>query len=119
MATLIKTRAILSEAMERFNHFKRGNLHANHWNGWQFGQLPQEYQIQLKDAYADNMVYVVYSYQTPIAWSKCDGKHEWVIPPVLYSVTTSHHQGLVMVEADDPGFYARMYESRQFTNSPI
>ena len=41
--------------------------------------------------------YVVYSYQTPIAW--WTSRNGWVRPPVKYSRTTSRHQGLC--PADD------------------
>jgi hypothetical protein len=41
--------------------------------------------------------YVVFSYDTPIAWYVVD--HGWVRPPVKYSVTTSRHQGKCPVSA--------------------
>lgn len=37
--------------------------------------------------------YKVYSYGTPIAWIDRQGR--WAVPRVVYSVTTSRHQGLV------------------------
>lgn len=37
-------------------------------------------------------LYVVYSYNTPIAWVKYDGTV--VIPDLRYSVTTAHHQNV-------------------------
>lgn len=39
------------------------------------------------------LVYVVYSYATPIAWCDVDGA--WTMPSLRYSVTTSKHQGIV------------------------
>lgn len=39
------------------------------------------------------LTYVVYSYQTPIAWHTDD--LGWTIPDTKYSVTTSNHQGVV------------------------
>ena len=40
----------------------------------------------------DEPSYIIYSYNTPIAWY---GKVGWVIPSVKYSSTTSRHQSLV------------------------
>jgi len=37
--------------------------------------------------------YVIYSYQTPIAWH--DKESGWIVPDESYSVTTSRHQGTV------------------------
>lgn len=37
--------------------------------------------------------YIVYSYNTPIAWVDRNGT--WIVPYTKYSVTTSKHQGLV------------------------
>lgn len=52
------------------------------------GKLPAEYKHS-----AERAAYIVYSYQTPIAWwSESDG---WTVPLVKYSVTTSVHQGKV------------------------
>jgi hypothetical protein len=56
------------------------------------GRLPSEYVKELRSA-LDNqdVIYIVYSYATPIAWVLKDGTE--VKPPVKYSVTTSKHQG--------------------------
>ena len=53
------------------------------------GQLPIEFEQQLK---LDQPDFVVYSYNTPIAWHSDKG---WFIPEVKYSVTTSKHQNYV------------------------
>ena len=110
MGTQLKTRAILSKSMEEREPFERGNLRGKRYESDEFiptGQLPQEHRealISIRDA----TIYVVYSFLTPIAWiDTC--LDEWVIPDVRYSVTTTHHQSLVRVEAANPGFYARMY----------
>lgn len=56
-----------------------------------FGQLPLQYGAELINALIDNrQVYVVYSYETPIAW--LDGGDE-IRPPVKYTATTSKHLG--------------------------
>lgn len=53
------------------------------------GQLPTEWRERFYTD-ADEVDYVVYSYATPIAWHTVFG--QWVIPPVKYSMSTSHHQ---------------------------
>lgn len=54
------------------------------------GRLPEEYAAQYR---AGNVVYTVFSYGTPIAWSTSGGG--WVVPAVSYSRTTTVHQGKV------------------------
>lgn len=57
------------------------------------GQLPLEHAQGLALAVEAGNVYIVFSYQTPIAWySYADEK--WTRPEVKYSMTTSHHQGV-------------------------
>lgn len=53
-----------------------------------FGRLPRAYW----DA-AAAATYLVFSYDTPIAWRNPDGT--WTCPHVKYSVTTSKHQGRI------------------------
>lgn len=57
-----------------------------------YGRLPSEWRHNLfqADSHGD-IAYIVYSYETPIAWVLQDGTE--VRPPVKYSVTTSKHQG--------------------------
>lgn len=54
------------------------------------GVLPAEWREQLD---ADAPEYVVWSYSTPVAWL---GKRGYVVPDVVYSVTTARHQGYVL-----------------------
>lgn len=51
------------------------------------GRLAPEYRDS-----ARNADYVVYSYDTPIAWVRFDF---WTVPDESYSVTTSRHQGKI------------------------
>lgn len=53
-------------------------------------QLPPEWRDRFMADTRNVHVYVVWSYETPIAWYTEAG---WVVPPVKYSVTTSKHQG--------------------------
>jgi hypothetical protein len=50
-----------------------------------YGELPERYHED-----HDEAVYVVSSYETPIAWVRADGTK--VIPDVGYSDTTGQHQ---------------------------
>lgn len=56
------------------------------------GRLPQDQRAAL--VAIRRPVYVVFSYETPIAWHVI-GAEGWTIPKVTYSVTTSGHQGLI------------------------
>lgn len=59
----------------------------------QTGRLPAEWaQRYREDQNEFGVVYTVYSYATPIAWVRGDGRT--VIPPVGYSLTTTRHQNL-------------------------
>ena len=51
-----------------------------------FGLLPLHWR---ETFYDDKPDYVVWSYDTPIAWH---GRRGWVVPPVKYSVTTIRHK---------------------------
>lgn len=59
-------------------------------------------QLWLADQ--DKIDYVVYSYNTPIAWHvKSDTVNEWIYPDVKYSPTTGRHQSKIRaVLAADP-----------------
>lgn len=80
---------VVRDAIKNGQEFSNSN---RSWRGtqgnapmWQTGQLPSEYELS---AHAAD--YVVWSYNTPIAW-RVDG--EWITPDCRYSVTTSYHQG--------------------------
>lgn len=57
-------------------------------------RLPEEWRKQLRDAIVvcSDPVFVVYSYNTPIAWY---ANGEWTIPDVSYSPVTSRQQSKV------------------------
>lgn len=59
------------------------------------GRLPSEWLARLEaDHKSDNgIMYMVYSYRTPIAWVLGDGSV--TVPAVKYSVTTSRTQSAV------------------------
>lgn len=62
------------------------------------GRLSLEWARRLR---ADDPVYVVFSYGTPIAWWSSAG---WVVPAELYSVTTLRHQNVVRGALEQVGF---------------
>lgn len=57
--------------------------------------------------YNREIEYVVYSYETPVAWyySSGDKAGTWEIPDVFYSVTTTSHQKTVRTAINNPGHY--------------
>ena len=57
------------------------------------GRLPMAWvDVYRSDRENPGILYVVYSYATPIAWIRADG--EVVIPDIGYSLTTTRHQGM-------------------------
>ena len=54
-----------------------------------WSRLPREWQDMAREA--EDVDYVVFSYNTPIAWHHANG---WTIPDTKYSITTSKHQGV-------------------------
>lgn len=73
-------------------------------------QLPAEFREAVRHA-----AYVVYSYETPIAWR--DGDGDWTVPDVQYrapgggpSRTTSRHQNTVRMAVGDIEAYPGKYE---------
>jgi hypothetical protein len=65
--------------------------------GWNSaGRLPTEWYSTFRDRlHAEKISYVVYSYNTPIAW--LDTEQGWIEPDVSYSPTTAQHQSAVSV----------------------
>ncbi len=80
------------------------------------GRLPEAYRELMRQHFEKfGCLYVVYSYDTPIAWyplphpkQHLDDECEWTVPPVKYSVTTTQHQRVVVMEIHNPGFYRNM-----------
>lgn len=64
-----------------------GNLHGSAGPATSIGWLPEVFWESARHA-----SYVVYSYQTPIAWRLENG---WFAPEVRYTVTTSKAQGRI------------------------
>lgn len=68
-----------------------GNFHGAWGGNGTTGWLPEPWKSKFVTRAKE--AYVVYSYNTPIAW--WDAATGWVIPDVKYSPTTSRHQSIV------------------------
>ena len=95
-------RDVLNKALTEHKAFQTsGALRGEEWERdtvslWDLGELPRgENGIDWTSAFMMDhlagIAYVVWSYQTPIAWVRKDGKI--TRPNVRYSRTTSKHQG--------------------------
>ena len=100
-----KTVGVIHARMADHKPFKRGNV----WGtpipggpGWLAGKAWDDWD---RDRAGPGVAYVVYSYQTPIAWlvTPAGGPAWWRIPAVRHSVSTSGHQTTVKVGADKSG----------------
>lgn len=92
MALKTAGRNAIADGVREWRYFIHGNVSGTRECST-FGQLPQEYW-----ASARNAQYLIYSYQTPIAWVDSDGV--WFVPDVRYSVTTTNHQSAVKSAID-------------------
>jgi hypothetical protein len=91
-----KNRRKIIEHVASLDNFVAGNVRGGWYptgeglRGTGLGQLAPEHVKALTSI--KGPVYVVWSYQTPIAWRPAGGS--WVDPGDRYSVTTPHHQSL-------------------------
>lgn len=73
--------------------FRAGNLSAANATPNRAGVMKSPWVDEyLSRVDRNEIVYVVYSYATPIAWLDTDGV--WTLPAITYSRTTSKHQGI-------------------------
>jgi len=111
MALKSKGKRAIQAAVDSFTPFRHETLRGE-WvrdvHLCQWGILPAKLLAVLADEIeAKGSVFVIFSYSTPIAWRAAQPLiREWFVPDVKYSVTTSNHQSVVRVAADNPGFYA-------------
>lgn len=93
-------RAALQAALSKRESFTTsGALRGEVWERdmiewWELGQLSAPDMQQFFMDHMTGISYVVWSYDTPIAWVRKD-TGEAVIPSTRYSRTTSKHQGIV------------------------
>lgn len=108
MDTLKEMRIAIQDGIDRFKDFSQGNVKGKKWTtnvppGT--GRLPEDLARVLKKIAEDgDLEYIIYSFQTPIAW-KTRGMSKWFVPPTKYSNTTTHHQSVVKVAIAHPNFY--------------
>lgn len=83
------------------NSLRGDTFHQSGVKGWEgyygeSGQLPAEYRALLTKACEEGkVVYIVRSYQTPIAWViNADSGHLAIVPAVTYSRTTTAQQNM-------------------------
>lgn len=89
-ANRIKVAKLIKERKD-FNHASMSGRWVNEWNS-DWGRLSYETKQKMKDLLKDRDLYIVYSYQTPIAYAYDQELH---IPDNHFSNTTSHHQTIV------------------------
>lgn len=88
-----RTKDIIDTAVENLTDFTRGNVKGEHvqkghsQSSWD--RLPSFWVNVLNSDIADKDVYVLFSYQTPMAWFNGDS---WVFPPESYTQSTTGHQ---------------------------
>jgi len=71
------------------------------------GRLPMIYRDILTEQCKRGYVrYIIFSYNTPIAWALFGGK--WEIPDVRYSKSTTHHQNSVGTATQNFDFYNKL-----------
>jgi hypothetical protein len=76
------------------------------------GQLPRLWAERYMKACRDEHTYVVWSYDTPIAWHTIDdehGHHTWWVPNVKYPVTTTKHVTVVKRAIEREAEHSKLY----------
>lgn len=111
MALKAKGKRAIQAAVDTRRSFRHETLSARWVNDvhlCEWGQLPAAHMKALAEEIdACGSVFVIFSYDTPIAWKACRPIiREWCVPDVKYSVTTTNHQNVVRTAVDNPGFYS-------------
>lgn len=102
MALKWDSRKKIAKAIDSRTNFKHASM-SGKWvteplSAWEAGQLPQNFRDQLNADIDQADTYVVFSYNTPIGWNNgTESKYSWTVPTVSYSMTTTHHQGVLMM----------------------
>lgn len=101
MAIQRKTREIIESMVSRKQNFNRGNVSGKwvdrNYFGHQVAMLPQEFVKVLREHNKNTDLFVLYSYDTPMAWfrlgdSDSQGNNKWYYVDHKYSVSTTQHQ---------------------------
>lgn len=96
------TRQVVETNISRKQNFKRGNVsgkwvNRNYFSGTSIGKLPSEFAKVLAEHNKGTDLFVLYSYQTPMAWFRLDdsdsnGDNKWYYVEQHYSMSTTQHQ---------------------------
>lgn len=111
MALKAKGKRALQAAVDDRTEFRHETLRGE-WVGTtrfaEWGQLSRSWRDALaREIERDGQCFVIFSYDTPIAWHVCRPIIcGWCVPDVTYSVTTTNHQNVVRTAVDNPGFYS-------------
>lgn len=110
MALQRVTLSSVRDAVNYLSSFRRGNISASRESRGDWvscGELPDGWRADLKGI--NGPVFVIYSYQTPIAWTRVSGLRMvesgrvWTVPPTRYSASTTNHQNAVRRFIDELG----------------
>lgn len=104
MAMGSKNQHAIVQSIIRKQNFHVASM-SGHWfdsnelNGKPVGMLPKTFHESLIHHNKTSDLFVVFSYNTPIAWyslndSDSDGTNQWHFPITHYSNTTSKHQNI-------------------------
>lgn len=92
LAEWLEAREEFSNKTQTFKGYVPANRHLG--DHMFMGDLYGDYAWFLREGLRHSTVdYIVYSYDTPIAWH--DTVWGWVFPGIKYSLTTTRHQGAV------------------------
>lgn len=94
-----------ADALHRHEEFKthgslKGLRHNPSDRVTRLGDLERKSPNRAVDLQVAAVDFVVYSYDTPIAWHTV--RRGWVVPTVTYSITTTEHQRLIKEAVDNP-----------------
>lgn len=93
------TKSKIEKAVTDGEAFKAGNIWGEKTDSPRYGILPENWVVAFQtDRSSYGIDFVIYSYNTPIAWklSKTEETpNVWVVPPVKYSQSTTGQQSAV------------------------
>lgn len=84
------------------------------------GKLADRYLASNGQLSTREVDYLVYSYETPIAWHT--DRSGWLVPAGKYSITTTDHQHLISLAVDNPpgsAAYRRQVAWEKEFGSPV
>lgn len=98
MALQRTTKAVIENAVNNRKDFKRGNVSGKQHDSRYFtrsvGMLPSAFGKVLAEHNRNSGVFVLYSYQTPMAWYVVEDR-KWYYVDYKYSPSTTQHQAAI------------------------